>query len=142
MASTPVLPQTPKLGLNNFVEGTDAAGTYKTIYTAGASGSKIVSVTATNDDSVSHLMTLSVTRSGVDYVIGAALCQAVAGTGGNSPLDLFAGASSGNTPIALPKDNDGQRYILLQSGDTLRATFATVLTSGKRLSVAANGADF
>ena len=43
-ATTPnsvVTAQTPKLAVVQFLQGTDTAGTYKTLYTGGANGSKI-----------------------------------------------------------------------------------------------------
>lgn len=43
-ATTPnsiITVQTPNRGIVQFLQGTDTAGTYKTIYTAGANGSKM-----------------------------------------------------------------------------------------------------
>lgn len=138
MAVTPtaVFVQTPKVTPQNFVQGTDAAGTLKTLFTAGSDGSKIVAVVAATDDgSATHVITLYLTRSAVDYYLGAYTLPVSAGTSGAAAnVDLLAGGPS-NLIIGLPRDNDGQKYLFLQSGDTLRATFATALTAGKRIDV-------
>ena len=64
VSSTPVLLQTPKVTTQNFVQGTDSAGTYKTLYTAGANGSKIVACMLTSTDgSATHVVTLDARQS-------------------------------------------------------------------------------
>jgi hypothetical protein len=42
----------------------------------------------------------------------------------------------------LPVDSDGNPYIILVSGDTLQATFATALTSTDFVNIVAQCADF
>src|ERR1700727_2044141 len=52
-ATTPnsvVTAQTPNRGVVQFLQGTDSAGTYKTLYTAGANGSKCNAMWSTNND--------------------------------------------------------------------------------------------
>lgn len=146
MATTPnnvILPQTPKATPQRFVQGTDSAGTLKTLYTAGANGSKVTAVILASDDgSATHVVTLYVTRSAVDYYIGAYTVPVSAGTSGAAAnVDLLRGGPS-DLIVGLPLDNDGQKYLFLESGDTLRATFATALTAGKQLNVLTIGADF
>lgn len=142
-ANSLVTPQTPKITPQNFVQGTDAAGTYKTLYTAGSNGSKIVAINVTTDDgSASHVLTLALTRSATDYTIGAYTLPVNSGSDGSTAgVNMMTGGP--NTLInALPTDNDGQRYLFLESGDTLRMTFATALTASKRINVVVVGADF
>jgi hypothetical protein len=133
-----VTPQIPKVAPQNFVQGTDTAGTLKTVYSAGANGSKITAFSAsTNDGTVAHVVTIYITRSAVDYILSAVNVPVNSGTNGTVPsvdlLSLIPG---------LPVDNDGQKYLFLQSGDTLRATFATALTASTKIDVVAIGADF
>lgn len=141
--STPIFVQTPKITPQNFVQGTDAALTLKTIYTAGANGSKIVAINVTTTDTAAtHVLTLYQTRAAVDYIIGAYTIPINAGSDG-----LTAGVSMlvGGPSVlinALPVDNDGQKYLFLESGDTLRLTFATALTATTRINVVTIGADF
>ncbi len=142
-ANSLVTPQTPKITPQNFVQGTDSAGTYKTIYTAGSNGSKIVAINVTTDDgSATHVLSLALTRSATDYIIGAYTLPVNSGTDGSAAgVNMLNGGPS-NLITALPSDNDGQKYLFLESGDTLRMTFATSLTSSKRINVVTIGADF
>lgn len=139
VTATPVCVQTPKNTLMNFVEGTDAAGTFKTIYTAGADGSKVTGINAATDADETHLLSLIITRSAVDYLLGAIDMPVTSGTADTIPPVNALAAMSG-----LPVDNDGQAYLFLESGDTLRATFATAFTgaSGHRIDVSVIGGDF
>ena len=125
------------------MQGTDAAGTYKTIYTAGSSGSKIVAINVSTDDgSATHVLNLTLTRSATDYIIGSYTLPVNSGTDGSAAsIDLLRGGPNTLIP-GLPLDNDGQRYLFLESGDTLRMTFATALTASKRINVVTIGADF
>lgn len=143
VTATPAFIQTPKVTPQNFVQGTDTAGTYKTLFTAGSNGSKVVAVVASTDDgSATHVLTLAVVRSAVTYVLGAYTIPVSSGTSGAiANVNLLAGGPS-SLITGLPVDNDGQRYIFLESGDTLTATFATALTSSKRIDMITIGADF
>lgn len=143
VTATPVFVQTPKITPQNFVQGTDSAGTYKTIYTAGANGSKITAImVATDDGSATHVLSLALTRSATDYLFGAYTLPVSSGTDGSTAgIDLLRGGPNTLIP-GLPVDNDGQRYLFLESGDTLRLTFATALTASKRINVVTVGADF
>ena len=143
VTSTPVFVQTAKITPQNFVQGTDAAGTYKTVYTAGANGSKVTAINVTTDDgSATHVMTLVLTRSATDYVIGSYTLPVNSGTDGSAAsVDMIKGGPN-SLITGLPSDNDGQTYLFMESGDTLRLTFATALTSTKRIGVVTIGADF
>lgn len=67
-ANSIVTPQVPNRGIVQFLQGTDSAGTYKTLYTGGANGSKCVGIYATsNDASASHLVTVQIKVSTVYY---------------------------------------------------------------------------
>jgi hypothetical protein len=135
-----VSPQTPNRGIVQFLQGTDSAGTYKTLYTAGTNGSRCYGIWETNNDaSATHLVTLQLVNSAVKYG-GMAITTAES--------DGFANAtpaknliSSTNWP-GLPVDQYGNPYIQLVSGDTLQATFATNLTSSDLINIVAVCADF
>lgn len=143
-ATTPnniITAQTPKLALVQFLQGTDVAGTYKTLYTGGANGSKISALYAnTNDGSASHLVTCELVRSAVLYG-GVAVTVAVnSGYANAAPaINLM---STTNWP-GLPFDGNGNPYIFLSgAGDTVQCTFATALTAAKLLNVTAIVSDF
>ncbi len=142
VTATPVFPQTPKITPQNFIQGTDSAGTYKTIHTAGANGSKITGINVTTDDSVTHVLTLVLTRSATNYVIGAYTLPAASGTDGSTASANMLSGGPSNLILGLPVDNDGQSYLFLENNDTLKLTFATALSSSKRIDVVAVATDF
>ncbi|MBV8054878.1 MAG: hypothetical protein JO071_06520, partial [Deltaproteobacteria bacterium] len=124
----------------NFVQGTDAAGTYKTLYTAGANGSKCNGlVIANNDGTATHVITLEVVNGGTSYPL-ASFTSTLAPTN-NTTYSTANALSSTNWP-GLPLDSDGNPYLQLVSGDTLKGTFATALTSSDQIETFASCADF
>src|ERR1700687_207289 len=131
MSNSATFVATPKVTPFTFLQGTDTAATFKTVFTAGASGSKVVAiVVSTTDPSAAHLMTLRLLRSAVGYPLVNVNLPL------NSGLDGVASAVNMLNPNLLPGlpiDNDGQQYLFLESGDTLEMTFATALTSGKSI---------
>jgi hypothetical protein len=142
-ATTPnsfVTPQVPNIGITTFAQGVDSPGTYKTIYTGAANGSKCYSLTLShNDQNATHLITLRLVHS------ATTADMAIYTTVTSGPANLFA------TPVnlfssqiwpGLPSDAYGNGYIILTNGDTLRATFATALTSGDTINITAFCSDF
>jgi hypothetical protein len=140
VTATPVFPQTPKNNVVQFLQGTDTAGTYKTLVTAGSNGTKCVGMYATsNDASASHLLTVQIVRSSVKYGGVAITIPISAGyANGVAQIALMTAANW----VGLPLDSDGNLFFYLESGDTVQATFATALTSTDVLNVIAVCADF
>jgi len=137
-ANSVVTAQTPNNGKQNFVQGTDSAGTYKTLYTAGSNGSKCNAVVvANNDASAAHVITFEVYNGSTGYPLATFTTTSPA-SGSYSTVNAI---SSTNFP-GLPVDSDGNSYIQLVSGDTLKATFATALTSSDQIEMFASCADF
>jgi len=119
--------QTPNRGRVQFLQGTDSAGTYKTLYTAGVNGSKCFGLFETNNDaSATHLVTVQVFNALVGYGGVAVTTASSDGFANATPPKAFM--SPTNWP-GLPVDSNGNPYINLISGDTIQATFATALTS-------------
>lgn len=135
-----VTAQTPNLGVVQFLQGTDSAGTYKTLYTAGTNGSIVKSVLATtNDASVAHLVTCQIVRSTVKYDITSVNIPISSGfASGVPPVSIL---SSAFTP-GLPTDSDSNPFFFMASGDTLQCTFATALTTSDLINLVAVTADF
>jgi hypothetical protein len=139
-ATTPnsiVTPQTPNLGLVQFSAN---PGTYLTLYTAGSNGSKCVAVYETNTDaSVTHLINVVVTRSSTKYNIVAVTTAVNDGNANGTPAkQLLSQSLVPGTPL----DSDGNPFIILNSGDTLQATYATALTATDVISLVAVCEDF
>lgn len=137
VTATPVFVQTPKITPAAFTNA-DSANTKKTIHTAGTNGSKIVGVSATSTDTSNRTAQLWLTRSATSYLLGSFVVNTLAGTDGTNPaMNLFSGFL-----MQLPADNDGQKYLFLESGDTLQVSFTTQVTSAKEIDVVAIGANF
>lgn len=130
-----VLPQTPNRGIAQL---TTAPGTYITLYTAGSNGSICYGMVATNSDPALHLVTVQLTNAGVNYGGTAASVALTAGfVAANLPVSLMSAAAWPGLPVS----SDGNPYITLISGDTLRVTYTTALTSGV-INVYVSCADF
>jgi len=135
-----VTAQTPNRGIVQFLQGTDAAGTYKTLYTAGTNGSRCNAIWTTNNDgSATHLITLQIINGGVKY--GGVALTSVNSAGFANGMPAQSLLSSANWP-GLPIDSDGNPYVQLVSGDTLQATYATTLTSTDLINIVASCSDF
>ena len=123
-----VTAQTPNRGVVQFLQGTDSAGTYKTLYTGGTNGSICFGLSATNSEAATnHLLTVQVVNSAVKY--GGTAVTVPFGAGFATGVPPVAVMSAGNWP-GLAVDANGNPYILLISGDTLQATFATAFVTG------------
>src|SRR5262245_17572867 len=133
----PVFVQTPKITPISFTNS-DSANTKKTIATAGSNGSKVVAIQATSTDTSNRTAQLWLTRSTTSYLLASKIVVTLSGTDGANPaanlLDLTQWAT-------LPVDNDGQRYLFLESGDTLQVSFTAQVTSGKEIDVVATFGD-
>lgn len=125
-----VTTQTPNRGLVQF---TTTPGTYKTLYTAGANGSKCWGMFMTNSDpTTTHLVTIQVFNGGTAYGGTAVTTVLSAGfaTGVAPQAITGVGPTGVNNWPGLPLDSDGNPYIALISGDTIQATYASAFTSG------------
>jgi hypothetical protein len=135
-----VTAQTPNRGVVQFLQGTDSAGTYKTLYTAGVNGSKCFGMYESNNDgSATHLVTVQIVNGGVKY--GGMAITTASNDGFANATPAKALMSSTNWP-GLPVDGNGNPTIYLVSGDTLQATFATSLTSSDLINIYVSCVDF
>jgi len=138
--NSPVFMQTPTVGKVQFLQGTDTAGTYKTLYTAGTNGARCNAMWLTTDDgTVTHLVTVQVVSGGIRFGgVAAATTVSQGFLNGTPPLNLLA-------PTlwpGLPLDSDGNPYIQLATGDTLQATYATALTAATRINLIVSCGEF
>lgn len=131
-----VFVQSPMTTPMSFV---NADGTSKkTLYTAGSNGSKVVRINATTTDTSNNTVQLWLTRSSTSYLIGTAVVTTLAGTNGTQATQDLIPSSL----ITLPTDNDGQRYLFVQSGDTLQASVTVAVTAAKELDIVTIASDF
>lgn len=143
MAVTPnsaVTPQTPKITPTLITNATGT--TIVTAFTAGPNGSKVTACIATNTDVAVAALTLYLTRGGINYAIGAYLVPANAGSNGSNPnADLLAGGPA-SLIVGLPVDNDNQKYLFLENGDTLSVGAGAAVGVGKIVTVIIVAAHF
>lgn len=138
--NTPTFPQTPQLALVQFLQGTDTAGTYKTLYTGVTNGSKLIGLWMNNNDgSATHLVTCQIKRSTVLY--GGVSVTTVSNAG-------FATATPAQnlmSPIVwpgLPIDANNNPYLFINLNDLIQCTFATALTGGTLINIVGVLGDF
>lgn len=106
----------------------------KTVYTAGASGSKVTSLMAVSTDTASRDLQISITNGGTSFPIGTVSVVIGAGNSGTVPSTNLLNNSQ--LP-GLPLDSDGNPYIHLISGDTLTVSALTTVTAAKTITVTA-----
>lgn len=135
--TVPTFVRQPSNGKVNIVNADGQ--TQKTVYTAGASGSKITSLIATSTDTSSRDVEISITNGGTSYAIGTV--SVVAGAGTSSGVNSVNMLNLSNIP-GLPVDSDGQPYLLLISGDTLTLSALVSVTTAKTITISAFGGDF
>ncbi len=134
-----VTPQTPNRGFVQFLPA-DTPGTYKTMYTAGANGSKCVAMWSNNNDAATHLLTVQIVNTTPLKLGGIAITTVATAGFANAvpPQDLMAAT----VWPGLAKDSDGNPYFLLISGDTIQATYATAVTASDQVDILVLCADF
>lgn len=109
----------------------------KTVYTAGANGSKITGLNIASTDTVARDLQLSLTRSGTSYPLVCLTVPIGAGTVAGTPAlnmlnyTYFAGMSV---------DSDGNPYFFLASGDTLTLNSLTTVTAAKAITAVVTAA--
>ena len=139
--NTVVLPQVLSRGITQFLQGTDVAGTYKTIYTAGVNGSRCLGIFVTSSDTTAaHLLTIQLVNGGVKYG-GMSISVPLSGPGFINAVPPLAPMVAANWP-GLALDAAANPYIAMASGDTLQATFTTALTAATLINVVANCMDY
>jgi hypothetical protein len=135
----PVCVQNPNVGLSSFIS-TYTPNTKQTLITAGANGTKVVSIQATSTETANiRALQLWLTRSATSYLLNTSNIPVNSGFDGatapNNALFLMA-------PPIMAIDNDGQRYLFLMSGDTLQISLTTAPATGKEVDVIAMAGDF
>jgi len=138
VTSTPIFPQTIKSSEVQILPADTSS--LKTLYTAGANGSRIEAIYATNTDTAAaYAIQLTVVESATNYLLGTINLPLSSGNTTAAPtVNLF----NAGTQLVLNKDSDGNPYIYLESGAVLKVNSTTTVNSGKILSFVANGGDY
>ena len=141
-ATTPnsaVRAQTPTNGKLQFLPAS-TPGTYLTLYTAGANGSRCNALMlSATDQTATHLVSCQIVNGGVKY--GGTFGTTVL-SGGAGVLTAQQNLMSPSAWVGLPTDSSGTPYFQLVSGDTFQCTYATAVTTADAVNLIAMCADF
>jgi len=110
---------------------------YKTLLTAGASGSVVTNISVHSTDTSAKDVTLTVTVSGTDYPIG--IVSIPANTGNANNIASLNFLEQTNITSAFNRDVNGNKYLELPSNATLRVKVGTTVTTAKAISFRAEG---
>lgn len=114
--------------------------TLKTLWTAGAQGSKIVALFCTSDDSANEDLMVWLNDLVADHLLGTKQVLANSGfTNAVASTNLFDGVIA--MPY-LPVDRDGQRFMFIKPAGILKVGAKATITAAKTLYITAMGADY
>jgi hypothetical protein len=125
-------------GSNIVTLGSNTNGV--TTYTAGVSGSRVISMMGSTDDTVTVNVFVYILRSATVIPIGMVNIPLSSGNtnAARFPVDFLNGT---NLP-GLPVDNTGRQYISLLPNDVLRVGSLATLSSAKTCYVSTHGLDY
>jgi hypothetical protein len=119
--------------------GSNTNGT--TIEAAGTFGTRIISLTATSNDTVARDVFVYILRGG-STVIPLGLVTVPLSSGNTTAARFAVDFLNGTNIPGLPLDNTGRQYIPLLGGDVLRATTLTALTASASIFIQSSGLDY
>jgi hypothetical protein len=97
------------------------------VLSGGANATKVTALSAASTDNTSRTFNLGIVRSGTFYLITTVTVPASAGFDGTTPsVDML----NATLMPSLPVDNDGQKYLFLQSTDSLQVQLTTGAVNG------------
>ena len=118
--------------------GSNTNGT--TIYTAGANGGRVISLSGTTNDTVTINVFVYILRSAV--VIPVGLVNIPLSAGNTNAARFAVDFLNGINIPGLPIDNTGRQYIPMMPNDVLRATTLASLSGATSAFLFANGMDY
>jgi hypothetical protein len=128
--------------LNGTTIGTLGSNTNGvTIESAGSFGTRIISLIASTDDTVTVNVFLYILRGG-SIVVPIGLVNVPLSAGNTNTARFVTDFLNGTNIPGLPIDNTGRQYIPLIAGDVLRATTLANLTAGRSCYITAFAQDF
>lgn len=135
--ATPIFPQLVTNGFQQILPADTT--TLKTLYTAGANGSKIEHISITSTDTANKDLQFYITSGGVDYLIATLQIPANSGnTNAIVPVDALTSTMFTFTST----DNNGNRYIYLASGSVLKVKATASVTAARVIQFYVFGGDF
>lgn len=137
-SNVPIFPQVVSAGFAQIAPADTT--TLKTLFTAGAQGSRVDNILVTSTDTASKDLQFVITYSAVDYVIGTLTIPANTGfTAAVVPISVF---NHTNFINYLGVDANGNKNLFLPIGAVLKVKSLATLTAAKVISVICQGGDF
>ncbi|NJL03085.1 MAG: hypothetical protein HC910_21880 [Spirulinaceae cyanobacterium SM2_1_0] len=134
MAAAPVFTATPNVTGTAFANADST--NYKTIFTPGASGSRVHAILVTSNDPVEHYMTFAIEQSSVQYVLGTAYVAA-------KPSSVFSHTSANILdPAVWTWLNINDIAIVLPAGTLLKLKMDVAVSAAKAADIVALGGDY
>lgn len=136
MSAAPIFVGSINVGQQTFVNADGT--TKKTLLTAGSSGSRVDTISATSDDTSTRVMQLWITSAGTDYLLGEVSITLGAGSDGSTK----AISCLNTTDLPWVRSEGGNPVIYLESGEVLKAMMKVAVTAAKTIYVRAQGGDY
>jgi hypothetical protein len=134
MAAAPIFTATPNVTGTAFANADST--NYKTIYTPGASGSRVHAIMVTSDDSVEHYMSFAIEQSSTQYVLGTAYVAA-------KPSSSFSHASTNVLdPDMWTWLNINDIAIVLPAGTLIKLKMDVAVSAAQAVDVVVMGGDY
>jgi len=131
----------PKQANNKVTQFVNADGTNaKTIFTAGADGSRVYALIATSTDTSARIMRFSIYDGVTRNIIGAVTLAIGAGTNGTAASVALLQNSLFQNIVGV--DANGVPYIDMESGWTLEANATVAVTAATTVAITALGYDY
>lgn len=134
MAAAPIYTASINITGTRYIDSDST--NYKTIYTPGASGSRVHAIMLNSNDSVEHYVTFAVDQSAVQYVLGTAYVAAKPATG------FSHGSANVLDPDVWTWLDINSIAIHLPSGTTLQLKMDVAVSASQSVDVVVLGGDY
>lgn len=135
--ATPIFPQLIQNWLAR-IQNSDASGLISVV-AGGTNGSKIESLIVSSTDTSARDINIYMTNGAVDYLLTTISIPINSGnTNAIPPVDILR---SGQFP-GLARDSNGNPYIYVENGSTLKIAATTTVTTAKIIAALAQGGDY
>jgi hypothetical protein len=137
-SSSPIFPQVIFNAAEKIVNAD--ASNLKTLVIGDADGTRIDSIIITSTETASARdLQFIITRSAVDYIIGT--ISIPLNSGFTNSINSVQFLTSTNFPV-LNVDANGNRFLMLDSGSTLKVKSLTTVTAAKEICIFVSGGHF
>jgi hypothetical protein len=137
VVNTPIFPQTIFVETKQIVNSDST--NLVTLLTGDADGTRIDSIIVSSTDTTARDLQLWITKSATDYLLGTVQIAINSGNVNSTPSVQYLTAS--NFPV-LPVDANGNRFLMLDSGVTIKAKVLVAVTSAKAIALTISGGHF